>query len=233
MKPLTIDPLLKFLFLVIQIITILICQSNVVYAIIVITSSIYIVMNKVSIKIIINGLKYGVLLTVFIFIFTYMRYQDLQLARINGVELIRIYLGLILLSIAYKINTTNKELAYVLSVIFSPLKIIGYDQNKLYTMFLMILNQIYIMRESAIRIHKYAKFKNKNKLSISQTTKLIIPFINNNLKQNELLAIGLLNSGYGSNQIKVKPYFIKNYKISHYVILLLIEIIELIIIIGG
>ncbi len=231
MKPITINPFLKFGFLISQIILVLVTHNNWIIGSIIIYSIIYLVINKVQLQYVLNGLKFGVLLAIFIFIFSLIQYTNIQLALINGLELFKVYFGMIMVSIVYKINTTNKELAYVLSVVFSPLGIIGYDQNKLYTLFMMILNQIFTMRKSALRMHKYAKHKERESLNIRQTAKLIVPFINSNLKQNELLAIGLINSGYESDKKMVKPYFIKQYKLSYVILLIVILIIQLYILI--
>ncbi len=231
MKPITINPFLKFGFLISQIVLVLVTHNNWIIGSIITYSIIYLIINKVQLKYVLNGLKFGVLLAIFIFIFSLIQYTNIQLALINGIELFKVYFGMIMVSIVYKINTTNKELAYVLSVVFSPLRIIGYDQNKLYTLFMMILNQIFTMRKSALRMHKYAKHKEQDSLSIRQTAKLIVPFINSNLKQNELLAIGLINSGYVSDKKTVKPYFIKQYKLSYVILLIVILIIQLYILI--
>lgn len=231
MKPITINPFLKFGFLISQIVLVLVTHNNWIIGSIIVYSIIYLIINKVQLKYVLNGLKFGVLLAIFIFVFSLIQYTNIQLALINGIELFKVYFGMIMVSIVYKINTTNKELAYVLSVVFSPLRIIGYDQNKLYTLFMMILNQIFTMRKSALRMHKYAKHKEQDNLSIRQTAKLIVPFINSNLKQNELLAIGLINSGYVSDKKMVKPYFIKQYKLSYVILLIVILIIQLYILI--
>ncbi len=231
MKPITINPFIKFAFLISQIIFILVTHNNLLIALVIFYSIIFFIANKVQLKYVLNGLKFGVLLAIFIFVFSLIQYANIQLALINGVELFKVYLAMIMVSIVYKLNTTNKELAYVLSVVFSPLKIIGYDQNRLYTLFMMILNQIFTMRKSALRMHMYAKHKEQSNLSIRQTAKLIVPFINSNLKQNELLAIGLINSGYSSEKKVVKPYFIKNYKLSYVIILVVILMTEIYILI--
>lgn len=230
MKPITVNPFIKFGFLISQILLILLTHNTTLIVLVSVFSVVYMIVNRVSSKLVINGLKFGFLLAVFMFIFSLIRYQDLTLAFYNGVDLIKVYFGMIMISIVYKMETSNKELSYVLSVVFSPLAIIGFDQNKLYTLFMMILNQIFSMRKSALRMHKYAKFKTDDNLSLAATTKLIVPFINSNLKHNELLAIGLLNSGYQSEIKRVKPYFITNYKRSYVIILVVMLAIELYII---
>lgn len=231
MKPITINPFIKFSFLLIEIILILVSHNNYVIGIAVLFAIAYMILNKVSYNMIVNGLKFGVLLAIFMFLFSWVRYQDLTLALYKGVDLIKVYFGMIMVSIVYKMETSNKELSYVLSVIFSPFKIIGFDQNRLYTLFLMVLNQIFTMRTSALRMNRYARFKNDDKLSIIETTKLIVPFINSNLKHNELLAIGLLNSGYNPSVKKVKPYFITNYRFIYVIILGAIVGLQLLILI--
>ncbi len=230
MKPITINPFIKFGFLLSQIILILITHNTLLIGLVGLFSIIYMVFNRVSSKLVINGLKFGVLLAIFMFIFSLVRYQDLTLAAYNGLDLIKVYFGMIMISIVYKMETSNKELSYVLSVVFSPFAIIGFDQNKLYTLFMMILNQIFSMRKSALRMHKYAKFKTDDNLSLVATTKLIVPFINSNLKHNELLAIGLVNSGYNPEVKRIKPYFITNYKRSYVIILVVMLALELYII---
>lgn len=232
MRPLTINPFIKFAFLILQIVMLLVTHNSWSVLIVTVYSIIYMIICKVSTKLVINGLKFGLLLAVFMFIFSWIRYQDYELAILNGLDLIKVYFGMIMVSIVYKMETSNKELAYVLSVVFCPLAIVGFDQNKLYTLFMIVLNQIYIMRKSAFRMHKYASFKKGSKLTINETIKLIIPFVNSNLKHNEVLAIGLLNSGY-DNQIKrVKPYFVTNYKLSYVIILVVIISCELVVILG-
>lgn len=232
MRAITINPFLKFGFLVLQIVMLLVTHNSWLVLIVTIYSILYMIICKVSSKLVINGLKFGLLLAVFMFIFSWIRYQDFELAVLNGLDLIKVYFGMIMVSIVYKMETSNKELAYVLSVVFSPLTIIGFDQNKLYTLFMIVLNQIHIMRKSALRMHKYATFKKESKLSITETVKLIIPFVNSNLKHNEVLAIGLLNSGYSSHKKRVKPYFVTNYKVSYVIILVVIISLELIVILG-
>ncbi len=231
MQPITINPFIKFGFLISQVILLLVTGNNLLIGLILVYSVVYMIVKRVPRQLVTNGLKFGLLLTVFIFAFSMIRYQDLQLAVYNGLYLFKVYLAMIMVSVVYKMETSNKELAYVLSVIFSPFKVVGFDQNKLYTLFLMILNQIFTMRESALRMHKYAKFKTADKLSIADTAKLVIPFINSNLKHNELLAIGLINSGYNSQNKTIKPYFITNYKWSYVIILVVIISLELIILI--
>lgn len=230
MKPITINPFIKFGFLISQIILIIVTHNPYIVLLISIFTILYMSAKRVSPKLLFNGLKFGLLLSIFMFVFSLIRYQNVTLAVYNGLDLISAYIGMIMASIVYKMETSNKELSYVLSVIFSPLEIIGFDQNKLYTLFLLVLNQIYGMRTSALRMHKYAKFKNGHKLSILETVKLIVPFINSNLKHNELLAVGLLNSGYNPNLKRVKPYFITNYKYTYLILLITILGLELIII---
>ncbi len=231
MRPITINPFIKFGFLLSQIILLLITHNNILIVLVILYSIIYMLISRVPRKLVTNGLKFGLLLAVFMFVFSLVRYQDLQLAMYNGLDLFKVYLAMIMVSVVYKMETTNKELAYVLSVVFSPFRVVGFDQNKLYTLFLMVLNQIFTMRESALRMHKYAKFKTADKLTIIDTAKLVIPFINSNLKHNELLAIGLINSGYNEQNKRVKPYFITNYKLSYVIILVVIISLELIILI--
>lgn len=226
MKPITINPFIKFGFLLSQIILILVTHDNLIALTIVVYSTIILVVRKIELKQVLNGLKFGVFLAIFIFVFSLIRYTDLQLAIYNGLDLFKVYFAMILVSIIYKLDTTNKELSYVLSVVFSPLKIIGFDQNKLYTLFLMILNQIFAMRYQALRMHKYATYKKGSRLTIKETMQLVIPFINSNLKQNELLAIGLINSSYDNLRTRVKPYFITSYKRSYVIILVAILLIE-------
>lgn len=231
MKPITINPFIKFAFLITEIILMLITHNNMIIIVVVLFSVVYMVSHKVGFKLAVNGLRFGLSLAVFMFLFSWIRYQDLTLAIYKGSDLVKVYFGMIMISIVYKMETTNKELSYVLSVVFSPFRIIGFDQNRLYTLFLMVLNQIFTMRTSALRMNKYAKFKNKDKLNIVESTRLIIPFINSNLKHNEILAIGLVNSGYNSEIKSVKPYFITNYKISYVIILVVIVGLQLLILI--
>lgn len=231
MKPITVNPFIKFGFLLSQIILLLITHNNLLVLIVCCYSFIYIIWNRLNLKILIKGLKFGLLLALFIFIFSMIKYDNTTLALLNALELFKVYFAMIVVSVVYKFETSNKELAYVLSIVFSPFKVIGFDQNKLYTLFLMVLNQIYRMRTQALRIHKFSTFKQQQKLSIKATIGLVVPFINNNLKQNEMLAIGLLNSGYNPNCTTIKPYFITNYKQSLVVILIAIISIELIVII--
>lgn len=227
MKPITINPFIKFIFLLIQICLLLLTHNLILIIDLTALSCLYMIINKVSGKIVLNGLKFGFLLGIFIFIFSWLRYQNLELAMYKGVDLILLYLGMIMVSIVYKMETSNKELSYVLSIVFSPFRIIGFDQNKLYTLFLMVLNQIYTMRISALRIHKYASFKADDKLKMAEVIKLISPFVSSNLKHNELLAIGLINSGYKPSVKKVKPYFITDYKLIYVIILVVILAFEL------
>lgn len=226
MKPITINPFIKFGFLLSQIILVLVTHSNKIVLTIIIYSTIILAIRKIEIKQVLNGLKFGLFLAVFIFVFSLIRFTNLQLAIYNGLDLFKVYFAMILVSIVYKLDTSNKELSYVLSVVFSPLKVIGFDQNKLYTLFLMILNQIFALRYQALRMYKYATHKKGNKLTIRETMQLIVPFINSNLKQNELLAIGLINSSYDSSKTQIKPYFITSYKQSYVIILVAILLIE-------
>ncbi len=227
MRPITVNPFIKFMFLVVEIILIITTHNNLILYSIIIYSIIYLIINKTPSNQILNGLKFGMLLTIFMFIFSLIRYQEFTLAVYNAIDLFKMYLAMILVSICYKYHTTNKELAYVLSKVFSPLSIIGYNQNKLYTLFLVILNQIYNMRYSALRIHKYAKFKANDKLTIKQSINLIVPFINNNIKQNELLAIGLINNKYSGECKVVKPFFLRDYKFINHLVLIIIVLIQI------
>lgn len=227
MKPIKINPFFKFAVLVLQMILLITTSSNTLATFIIVTSIIVLIIKRVSGRLVINGLKFGILLACFMFLFSLIRYQNITLAILNGWNLLIIYIAMILASIVYKLDTSNNEIAYVLSVVFSPLKVIGFDQNKLYTLFLMVLNQIFTMRKSSLRIHKYAKRNKGSKLTISEVISLIIPFISNNLKQNEVLAIGLLNSGYNSQIKRVKPYFIVQYSNVQHILLIIFVAIEI------
>lgn len=233
MKPITVNPYLKFGFLVFQIILIIFSQNSNVIILISLASLSYILSQRAKLSIIIRGLSFGLFLTIFIFVFSYIRYQNIDLAIIAGVDLLKIYFAMLLVSIGYKLSASNKEVAYVLSNVFRPLSLLGYDQNKLYTLFLMILNQSFIMFDSANRMNKYARFKKGRKLSIRESVYLIVPFINSNLKQNELLAIGLINSGYDPQIKAIKPYFIISYKKRHIFVMSFIVLIQVIILIKG
>lgn len=227
MKPLKINPFIKFGFLISQILLILITHNNTVIAIAIGSALVYMIFHKIERKMLINSLRIGISLALFMLIFSWIKYQNIDLAIINGLELFKVYLAMLMVSIAYKLETGNKELSYVLSIVFSPFAIIGYDQNKLYTLFLIVLNQSYAMFISANRITKYAKFKNSGKISIKQLFNLIVPFINNNLKQNEVLAIALINSGYNPSNKRIKPFFITEYKTTYILLLLAVIVIQL------
>ncbi|WOO86668.1 hypothetical protein RZE82_06005 [Mollicutes bacterium LVI A0039] len=215
MKPLVINPFIKFAFLISQITLILSTHHNAVIIIVIGYSLIYLLFHPIDRKMISSSLRIGFSLALFMLIFSWIKYQNITLAVVNGLALFKLYVAMLMVSIVYKLETSNKELSYVLSIVFSPCSLIGFDQNKLYTLFLIVLNQSFTMFASATRITKYAKFKNQGKTSITTLTRLIIPFINNNLKQNEMLAIALLNSGYDPQVKKVKPYFITDYKIGY------------------
>ncbi len=228
MKPITINPILKFSLLVIQILILIITSSNALCLLSIIFGLVYLLVKRASFKDLLKALKFGGLLAIFIFGFSLIKYQSLALALVEGRDLLILYCALIILSLVYKVETTNKEMAYVLSIAFSPLAIIGFNQNKLYTLFLIILNQIFTMRNSALRMHKYARFYASDKLSLKAVINLVIPFVNNNLKHNEVLAMGLINNGYNPEKKQIKPYFITNYKPLYAIILVSLIVIEVV-----
>lgn len=226
MKPLTINPFLKFLFMLSQIMLVMLTSNNIVILWIICCCTLYLFWKRVKFKLVLNGIKFGLFLGLFMLVFSQIRYGDWELALSNSLNLFSLYFTLIMISVAYKLDTTNKEIAYVLSVVFAPLTIVGYPQNKLYTLFLVILNQITSMREVAMRMYRFARFEKNSRLSIGEIINLIPAFINLSLKQNENLAIGLLNSGYNINNKKITPVFLKNYRYAHVVVLVGIIIVE-------
>ncbi len=230
MKAITVNPFVKFFFLLVQIIIILIVDNKLLTLFIVVVTTIYLIIKKSNVKIVLSGLKFGLLLAFFMLVFSQIRYGNIVVSVHKSLDLLEMYLSMILVSIVYKMETGNKELAYVLSIVLSPLKIIGFDQNKLYTLFLIILSQIYTMKDSAMRMYEHTMLQKNNEATLKRIIKLINPFIHINLKHNELLAIGLINNGYNVNKKNVKPYLIIKHKLGHYLILIVMLLCEILII---
>ncbi len=231
MKKLYINPFFKFSFLFLQLLLVIFFDKDNNLLMFLLLSILMLFLTRVKVKNILKSMVFGVFLAIFSFIFTYFISGSINLSIYKSIHLVTIYLIILFYSLAYKKTSSNKEISYVISCIFLPLKKIGYNQNKMYTMIIIILNQVGELRESAKRIYKYDSLNRTDNIgNINRMIILIRVFINNSLKQNENFTVALISKGYSIENKKVKPFFIYDYKIKYYLILFVYLLLEILII---
>ncbi len=231
MKKVHINPFFKFSFLVVQLLIVIFFNNdnNLLYFLIL--SSLMLLITRVSIKTILKSMVFGIFLSIFSFVFSYIISNSFDFATYKALHLFTMYLIILFYSLAYKKTSSNKEISYVISYLFLPFKYFGYNQNKMYTMILIILNQVSELRESAKRIYKYDKLKKEEKESkINKLILLVQVFINNSLKQNENFTVALISKGYLIENKKIKPYLVYEYKFINNFILIVYLVLEFLII---
>ncbi len=226
-----INPFFKFFFLVFQFLIVVICDNYYNLIFFLLLSMLMLLLTRVKIKNILKSIIFGLFLAIFSFVFSYYITKSINFSIYKALNLLIMYLIILFYSLSYKKVSSNKEIAYVISYLFLPFSILGYNQNKMYTMILIILNQVSELRESAARIYKYHFLKEgANNKKINKLILLIQVFINNSLKQNENFTVALISKGYNIENKKVKPFFIIEYKSKYYLVLFIYLILEFLII---
>ncbi len=230
MKPITINPFIKFVVLLMQFILIFLIQDlNILMILLVFNCLGIIIFQWKKLYQVFKFAKFGLFLAIFALTFNYIMTNNMQIAAISSLNLLMRYLLILIASIIYKDCSSNKEIAYVISRV---MYCFGLSQNKIYTMILVILNQIMDLRQIALNLYRFERFNNPttNKLEqIQQIIALLPVYINNVLKQNENFTISLLNKNYDPNIRKINVFLLKKYSKTKLVILLLFISIEIII----
>ncbi len=222
MLEIRVHPMIKFTLLLMQMLIIIFVDD--LTKILVFASLITAVafIFKVRLKPILLALTYGMFLSIFTFSFNYIFSSSLMYATTAAINVFGRFYIIICASIFYKQYTTNKETAYVISKIASKF---GAKQNQVYTIVLIILNQIYNLRNLIFDLYRYNKIESENlarKQKIIKIVKLLPVFINNALRQNDSFTLALLNKNYHADK-KIKVYL--NYNISNLLTISLIILV--------
>ncbi len=227
-----INPYLKFLALITQFILIFITKDIQVLGILMIINLLIIIILRVKLMMVIKFSRYGIFLALFALTFNYILTQNMTISLTAASNLFIRYLLILFASLIYKKYTINKELAFVIS---SVSQLFGANQNQVYTIILVVLNQIYSLQEIALNLYRFERFNNPttNRLEqIKQIVNLLPVFISNALKQNENFTISLLNKNYHPENKKVNVYLIYNYSFFANLTLICYFALEIIIYLG-
>ncbi len=230
MIKININPFIKFAFLIFQILIVVVFDDSVNLIYFLILSILILLLSRVNIKYVLSSMVFGIFLSIFSFVFSFLISNSIDLAIYKSLHLFIMYLIVLFYSLAYKKTSSNKEIAYVISYLFLPFSFLGYNQNKMYTMILIILNQVSELRVSAKRIYKYDSLNKKKISKINNLILLIQVFINNSLKQNDNFTIALISKNYSIDLKRVRPYFVYDYKVKCYIVLLFYLLLEILII---
>ncbi len=219
MREIKVHPLLKFLLLFAQLIIVMITNDPTKILILSIFMTVILVGFRVKLKSVVMALSYGLFLGIFTFVFNYIFSNAISYAVVVALNVIGRFYLIIAPSILYKQYTSNKEIAYVISIIASKF---GFKQNQVYTIVLVILNQIYNLRNLIFDLYKYNRIESSNQsksVKIKRIIKLLPVFINNSLRQNDSFTLALLNKNYHPEK-QINVYL--NYNISTATSILLI-----------
>lgn len=179
---------------------------------------------------IINNLKYtsfGVFLSLFNFLFSYISSGNLLFSFMHSSRILLIFLNIYLVSLHFKTTSTNREVSFAVSWVLNIFRPLGYNQNKMYTMILVILNTSYQNYSKVFKMYHYESSFNNDK-SFKKVLNLLAPFINNILLLNESITLGLLNKGYKLENKKVKFIFSNKFNLVPYLLLIIFEIIYIV-----
>lgn len=204
MKEIRVNPYLKFTLLLSQILILLLISNNQKLLALALIVTIVSLILRVPFKPIFRALTYGCFLSGFGLIFNYIFSQSWLYASAVATNIFLRFLIIVLGSLCYKHYTSNKEMAFVISKLAAKF---GCKQNQVYTVVLVILNQIYNLRNLIFDLYRYNRINSEDlsrKQKIINIIKLLPVFINNALRQNDNFTLALLNKNYrADNQINV------------------------------
>ncbi len=221
MQEIKVHPFIKFSLLLLQFLTIIFIEKNTILLVVALIISLTSILFKVKFKPILLALTYGIFLALFTLVFNYLFSNSLLYAISAALGVFTRFYIIITASIFYKTYTNNKEMAYVISKIASKL---GFKQNKVYTVILIILNQIYNLRNLIFNLYKFNNLNQLDNSKVNQvknTIKLLPVFINNALRQNDNFTLALINKNYNEDRA-IRVYL--NYNISNKLSIMIIAI---------
>lgn len=171
-------------------------------------------------------LLFGLYISFFIFIFNIIIYSSFNYAAIKGVTSITIFIIILLFSYVIKVSLSHRQIAYCFSLGF-----IKGNQNKVYTVSLLVLNQINVLKEQALMTYKFSKIDMRNKKNNVQVIiQILVPFIFISLKRNTQVVISLMNKGYSIDNKKIKIVNLEVYNKYLNILLIVILIISILIV---
>lgn len=222
-------PLSIYLYTFLNVFLIFLANNYFAYLILFLISIIWVMYLKIKIKF--SYFLFGSYISIFIFMFNIIIYQNFTTSLDEAVKSMSTFILILLYSFLLKKLVTSKELAYLFASTFSMFKIFGYNKNKIYTLFLIILNQINNLVISAKRLFNFSIIDSglsKYKIII----KILIPFIFVSLKRNTNMTIALMLKGYNVDNKAI--YYKSNVKyLYRYDILIILISIISIISVGG
>lgn len=201
--------LIKFVFLVFMFMIISMLETRLEYVVFFVFTVLLLCLTRVNIfryfKLMIFGFFLSFILFIFNYLFTFDLFNSLFIA-VVGFTNFSLYF---VYSIIFKVKTSNGEIAFIISYLFIGFSIFGYNQNKMYTTILIVLNNIYFMRIQIQMMYFHARLNSnpkgivaKSKLCVS----LINPFISNVLKQHHEMSLSLISKGYNPRRKKIRYY---------------------------
>jgi energy-coupling factor transporter transmembrane protein EcfT len=202
-----INPIITLCYLMALItLTVFITIDNI--ALILIYAATIILTLKLNLSTIFKYLTLGLFLSIFIFIINYNFNHQLLLSIQLSIELLIKFLMFIIFSFAFKNYYTSRDIAYAVSNI---LNLVGINKTKVYTNIMLILNQIYNMKNDIEQMYHIQVKDNK----IKNTIKLIIPFIKMSNLKTDQITMSLILKGYKPQQ-NIKLYHNYQTTIRHY-----------------
>lgn len=228
-----LDPLIRFFVLILNCILIFYLNSTYAFVLYTILTVLFLLLVRANFFKYYKYISFGLFIALFTFSLTYYYGGDLTAAFQSGEYAFIVFFLIFLQSIIFKANTTNRETAYVISFVFRIFEPFGYNQNKMYTIILLILNNIYSMRQNVIMVYRFEKMKFVGKLTWYRHVKLvlglIVPFINRILYENETASLALINKGYSIDNKHMR--FFKNYpnEVFNIILVIIIELLYIVI----
>ncbi len=192
---------LIYIFSIISIIILFVTDTIIDKAILLVLFLLLNLINKSKISF--RFLSFAVYLTIFIVVFNFIIFDNLRQAYGAGLETFLLFLNIWFISLFLKNTLTNKQLAYCITKTLMPLKTFGFNENKFYTIILLVLNQIYTLVSDAREVYDFARV-DSNATTFIEKFKLIIylitPFIFTSLKRNKIITVSIINKGFTMNQ---------------------------------
>ena len=206
----SLHPKLKFIVLIINVVLIFFIKDLLSLLLFTIVTLIFMFISKTNILKYLKYMYFGIFFAIFTFVYTYVLETNLSLSLISSLRVLQVFILIYIYSIIFKVNSTNREVAYVMSWSLSPFSIFGYNQNKMYTTILIVLSSIYTLRIDIITSYKYELIKRDYKKGVIEKIKIVInliePFFQKVLYRNEISTLSLLNKDYNPNKKKVRFY---------------------------
>lgn len=112
-------------------------------------------------------------------------------------------------SLIFKYRTSSGEIAFIVSYLFVGFSSLGYNQNKMYTLVLVVLNNIYFMYFNVGQMYMYMRLNHPNLGRFSRlkmVVSMIVPFISNALKQQDEVSLALISKEYQPFKKRIKYY---------------------------